>query len=479
MKKYDVAIVGGGPGGSYAAKTAAEKGLKTVFFERGREPGEKNSSGCGLGQRWWRDFPEIMERLPELPSYRKVEMVVINIIDENNRLRMRSGTTGSDLCANRWRNGMEGASVYRSDLDPFIAKLAVDAGAELRKSTLVTKVIKDNGLVKGVETDAGDKIYADIVIGADGAMSTTAKTSGMRNRWGSGCTLVPQYDFSCNVEKMDDIIGNAEWVWFGPFYGAYQVNFNDGFHIGNGQWLRKDWDTKPVDMINRILAIPAFQAMCRAVEAKPREFQAHLLPWLEKPMKSYTDGLMLIGDAAGFPCPLEGEGVWHACISGQIAAEVAEYAIGKGDSSAKTLWEYERRWKASSLGLEHKFGKEFVELWDHSIFDPELMKKQIQFLLEFSMLHPFSIVFDWGDAHIECLNQHLSHFLDLAPEFAGFGKQYVLPLAKGISSENVKRIVLMMKPKFPGLRRLSDKNFLKITSKFVKPLRPYIEGEYE
>ncbi len=74
MEKWDVVVVGGGPGGSYAAKTAAEKGLKTIFFERGRKPGEKNSSGCGLGQRWWRDFPEVMEAVTRMPSYRKVEM---------------------------------------------------------------------------------------------------------------------------------------------------------------------------------------------------------------------------------------------------------------------------------------------------------------------------------------------------------------------------------------------------------------------
>ena len=49
MKEYDIVVVGGGPGGSMAAKVAAEKGLKVVFFERGRKPGEKNSSGCGLG----------------------------------------------------------------------------------------------------------------------------------------------------------------------------------------------------------------------------------------------------------------------------------------------------------------------------------------------------------------------------------------------------------------------------------------------
>ncbi|GAH17026.1 unnamed protein product, partial [marine sediment metagenome] len=63
MNTYDLIVVGAGPGGSVTAKIAAENGLKTIFFERGRKPGEKNSSGCGLGPRMFRDFPEMMKRL--------------------------------------------------------------------------------------------------------------------------------------------------------------------------------------------------------------------------------------------------------------------------------------------------------------------------------------------------------------------------------------------------------------------------------
>ncbi len=475
MEKWDVVVVGAGPGGSYAAKTAAELGLKTIFFERGRRPGDKNSSGCGLGQRWWRDFPEIMEALQGLPSVRKVEMVVINLVDENNRLRYRCGTTGSDLCANRWPHGMDGISIYRRDLDPFLADLAVKAGAELRTSTLVSDVIMENGQVKGVRTEKGEPFYAEVVIAADGAMSTMARKSGMRNRWGGGCTLVPQLDFSADPEKMDDVIGNAEWVWFGALYGAYQVNFRDGFHIGAGQWLREDWDERPTDMVKKVLQFPAFQAMCRAIEAKPREYQAHLLPWLKKPPKTYTGGMMLVGDAAGFPCPLEAEGIWHALTSGKIAAETAAWAISKGDASEKALAEYERRWKASPLGKEHEFGPEFVDLWNSTIFDPKLMARQIQLLLEFSMLHPFSVVFDWGDAHIDCFNQHLEHLLDLAPQFADFGRTYLAPLARGIWPKNVKRILLSVKPRIPILGKLPDNTFLRLMAKLSKSLAPYLD----
>jgi flavin-dependent dehydrogenase len=63
MNKYDVIIVGTGSGGSMAAKTAAELGLRTIIFERGSKPGEKNSSGCGLGPRMWRRYPEMMEKI--------------------------------------------------------------------------------------------------------------------------------------------------------------------------------------------------------------------------------------------------------------------------------------------------------------------------------------------------------------------------------------------------------------------------------
>ncbi len=477
MEKWDVVIVGGGPGGSYAAKTAAEKGLKTVFFERGRKPGEKNSSGAALGMRWWRDFPEEMEAVMGMPSYRKDTMVLINLVDENNELKYRSGTAGSILDENRLEKGkgMIGATVYRKELDGYLADRAVEAGAELRVSTLVDEVIMENGRVAGVKTDKGDSFRAGVVIAADGAMSTMARKSGLRNRWGGGCTLVPQIDFACDADMMDDVIGSAAWCWFGPLYGAYQLNFAESFHLGAGNWLDQNWTVPASEQILRATAIPAFQAMCRALKAKPREYQAHLLPWLKQPPKTYTGGMMLVGDAGGFPCPLEGEGIWHALMSGRIAAETAAWALSEGDVTERGLAEYERRWKASDLGKEHEFGPEFVDLWYNSIFDPDAMARQVHLLLEFSMLHPFSIVFDWSDAHMDCFNQHLEHIMDMAPEFSDFGKTFIAPLARGIWPKNVKRILLTAKPKIPLLNRFSDETYFKVIRRLSKALAPYLD----
>ncbi|MHA1579271.1 MAG: NAD(P)/FAD-dependent oxidoreductase [Candidatus Freyarchaeota archaeon] len=52
---------------------------------------------------------------------------------------------------------------------------------------------------------------------------------------------------------------------------------------------------------------------------------------------------MLVGDAAGFPCPLEAEGIHYAMVSGKIAAEVAAEAVSNGDTSAEGLKLYDER----------------------------------------------------------------------------------------------------------------------------------------
>ena len=45
MAEFDVIVVGGGPGGSIAARTAQKLGLNSIIVERGITPGDKNVSG--------------------------------------------------------------------------------------------------------------------------------------------------------------------------------------------------------------------------------------------------------------------------------------------------------------------------------------------------------------------------------------------------------------------------------------------------
>jgi flavin-dependent dehydrogenase len=56
------------------------------------------------------------------------------------------------------------------------------------------------------------------------------------------------------------------------------------------------------------------------------------------------DGVLLVGDAAGFLDPFTGEGLYAALRSAELAAEVASRALAAGDVTAATLHEaHERR----------------------------------------------------------------------------------------------------------------------------------------
>ncbi|GAH17261.1 unnamed protein product, partial [marine sediment metagenome] len=125
-------------------------------------------------------------------------------------------------------------NVYRSEFDPWIAEFATDAGAELKTSTLIVDLLKEDGKISGVIDDKGQKYKAPIVIGADGAVSTVAQKSGLRSKWSQNqVTLTLQYDFQAPAEKIDDIMGDETLaVWWGSnFPASYQVFFNDGFHM--------------------------------------------------------------------------------------------------------------------------------------------------------------------------------------------------------------------------------------------------------
>lgn len=57
--------------------------------------------------------------------------------------------------------------------------------------------------------------------------------------------------------------------------------------------------------------------------------------------KTFSGRTLLAGDAAGFVSPFDGEGIYYARRSGEIAAEVISRAI----SSDNAISDYEKRWK--------------------------------------------------------------------------------------------------------------------------------------
>ena len=433
MNEYDIIIVGAGPGGSTAAKEAAEKGLKTIFFERGRIPGEKNSSGCGLGPRLWRDF-DIMKEInsEDCPSIREGRAARNYFVDSDGKVTGYIMTTPTASVEYEPAKSWITLNCYRSDFDPWLAKYAVDAGAELKTSTLVTGLLKEDGKVVGVIDEKGEK-YKGFVIGADGAVSMVAQQSGLRKRWDQEqVTLTIQYDFECSASKIDDVMGDealAVW-WSATFPAAYQVFFNSSFHIGFGNWMTW-WDKNPVHYLNKLVNLKYFQRLVRILDAKPREFQAHLLPWQGMPENTHTDNVILIGDAGGFPCPLEAEGIYPAMVTARAAIETAAEAISAGDTSKQFLSLYDKKWMATSIGEDFKSGPELQSIWRALPFSP---KKTMSWFVPMFMEIIGGII-DWSEPHpvrVRQVARRIKHYL---PQAVPFIMKEVIPLLTSILGE--------------------------------------------
>ncbi|MHA1802943.1 MAG: NAD(P)/FAD-dependent oxidoreductase [Promethearchaeota archaeon] len=458
MNQYDLIIVGAGPAGSMAAKTAAELGLKTIFFERGRKPGEKNSSGCGLGPRLWREFDIMKELTPEkCPSMRAGTAARNYFINKEGEVAGYIMTRPTESVSYKPARDWITMNVYRSEFDPWLAQHAVDAGAELKSSTLIVDLLKENGHVKGVVDEKGNKHEAPVVIGADGVISMVAKQSGLRTKWElDQITVVPQYDFYAPPDKIDDIMGDetlAVW-WSAQFPASYQVFFHDGFHQGFGNWLNK-WDKNPLFYLNRVINLKYYKRLLKILEAKPRELQSHCLPWLKYPYNTHGNGVILVGDAGGFPCPLEAEGIYPAMLTGSIASKVAADAISSGDVSKKALSKFDDAWKKTSIGEDFEAGEELYEIWKALPFSPEeTMTWFVPLFMEI-----MGGIYDWSEPHPKRVRQIASKIKSYMPVALPFIMKYVFPLVAKIFENDLDKMMdgAKLAPMLPRLIEMIPK----------------------
>jgi flavin-dependent dehydrogenase len=262
-----------------------------------------------------------------------------------------------------------GYAAYCKPFCTWLADQAVEAGAELRTSTLATDVIQENGRVKGVVTGEGKRIGAKIVIDAGGTQNTLSIKAGLRERFvAEAIELYMLWDLEMAKEDVDRVFGNS-MEFFHAFpeegigaplgYGStlYIFTYRNSIHPGLGQFLVTEGKTPDVarllpeyfDTFTRKVIrwkediAPSVEL--RAVMWDVCPIYAGLIP-RDRLMPWHGDGMLIVGDAAGFEASAFGDGVPNAWFSADIAAGVAIEAIAAGDASAAFLSRYEERVRA-------------------------------------------------------------------------------------------------------------------------------------
>lgn len=371
-ESYDVVVIGAGFGGPVAARKCALAGLKTLLLERSARPGEKVISGLTIpfyGFLFGPDFIRDGNPPIERPVDGIVNYIVKDIeqgdIEVDDSLRIPKPL--SPVLA-------FGYNAYCRPFCQWEADRAVEAGVELRTSVTVTELYREGSRVAGVITEDGKVIKARVVIDAEGSQALLAVKAGVRKRYPPDViSLADVYDYRIDKERVDRILGFSNrfvWAWdeqrlappLGFGNGLMVWPYRESIHFMQDQCLKMERGGKAPNLARLFREyhrnITSKLPWWRDEIAPHAELRAHMWDSFEiyvgldgelRKMPMCTNGLLIIGDAAGLESTELCDGVPAAWFSAELAAETAIEAIFGGDVSERKLRKYQMRVESHPL----------------------------------------------------------------------------------------------------------------------------------
>jgi digeranylgeranylglycerophospholipid reductase len=333
IRNTDVLVIGGGPAGALAAGEAkrAAPHLDVVLLERDTAVGTPVRCAEGVGDAGLREFAE-----PNGAPWvaRKISRVIF-LAPDDTEVKVAERDVGWIL--------------DRTRFDAFLAERAGRDGVEILVGTEAAGMTRGrNGrwdvCVRGANGEATYR--ARIVVGADGV-------EAMVGRWAGLETRVAARDMESCAQYV------VEGIDFDP--DAIFLQFGGRIAPGGYAWLFP----KGPRVANVGLGIVALRADGRNARQYLDEWLARRYPSGAKTgytvggvilhttiKQTYTDGVLIAGDAAHMINPLSGGGIINAMKAGRLAGRTAAAAICAGDTSARHLSSYHAGWM-ELLGNDH------------------------------------------------------------------------------------------------------------------------------
>jgi digeranylgeranylglycerophospholipid reductase len=316
MERFDVVVVGAGPGGSSAARFASEGGARTLLLDQRPEIGEPVQCGEFL------PAPEELNDLFDCPE----------VIREAFRIPAETvlRETGSMVCVapsgHRFAFPLRGAAVSRSAFDKRLAQAAESAGAELRHPCGVTGVHGST-----VTCADGSSVEAKVVVGADGPLSAVARAHG----------------FHPSRELYRMITATSE----GPSEDAIELYFGRLAPGGYAWVIPKATDANVGLGVTKLPPGTSLGSLLRAFleragRAPAKDPTRWWVPIGPPPESAVRGPALFVGDAANLVMATNGGGIPTAMISGRDAGVAAAEHVRSG----APLGEYDRLWKAHLYG---------------------------------------------------------------------------------------------------------------------------------
>jgi geranylgeranyl reductase family protein len=293
QSQWDVAVIGGGPGGLSAAHAAASAGARTIVFERAEHPRYKTCGGGLIGT-------SLAIATSKIAVPGRDTVTAITFTDDGRRAFTRHAS-GAFL-----------TMVRREDFDHAWNAAAVEAGAVVRQNTQVRAIAQDDH--RALITLAGDEVVAaNVVIGADGSAGISSRYAGV---------TFEQQDLGLEVELAATGADRAAWrgrvqLDWGPVPGSYGWVFPKDDQLTVGVIMAKGLGADTKDYLARFL-----DRLGLADRPVLRD-SGHLTRCrtLDSPLRNGR--VLVVGDAAGLLEPWTREGISYALRSGTWAGRAA------------------------------------------------------------------------------------------------------------------------------------------------------------
>lgn len=339
----DVLVVGGGPAGSTVAGLLAADGWRVEILDRARFPRPKACGEC-LNP----GAVATLGRLGLLDAVLALEPARLE------GWEVRDGSRGSRA---RGRFGPDvgpGLGVSRRRLDAALLDEARRRGAFVREGVHVVDVVEGSEERRshprvrtrgrtGSDVTGSNVLEARLVVGADGLRSVVARSISAVTRR----PKLRKVSLSCRLRGSGPELDRGRLVLDdGGTVGLAPVGWSaDGETLWNGTVV-VDADRDGA----RMARDPAGFAMARIRRAIPDWSAPPELvegPWASGPFdwpteRVVADGVLLVGDAAGYYDPLTGQGIFRALRSAELAARTIDSALAHGRVSEGSLTSYQR-----------------------------------------------------------------------------------------------------------------------------------------
>ena len=336
-------VVGAGPAGARAAFRLAGDGWSVSLYDH-RYPWEKPCGG-GLNERALSLLRQTLPRLPRAPV--------------NRRLRLdSSGGTCLEM-----EIDTPFAVMPRLELQRRMVEQAREAGVSLiRRRFRSARRTGANGPWL-VDDHTGEQAEADLLVGADGALSAVRQAVAGPDAWRDVRPAVGMVHFfsppTRPAREMRLVFTDhpSGYIWEFPGEGFATVGISLPFDPREGTLART--------LLHRYLVQRGWTGNGSG-NSVPR-LRGAIAPsaaaehWQRGPIQG--NGWALLGDAAGLVDPLTGEGIYYALRSADLLAE----ALAGGEPGRYT------RDVRRELGTELSLAAHYVKRFFHAGFPDEML----------------------------------------------------------------------------------------------------------